>query len=163
MGHSDRVYSVAFTRDGTQLISGSFDHTLKIWQLANGQCRQTLAGHTNGIYSLAVSPDGQHLVTGSLDHTIKLWELATGDCLATYRGHHNEVRSVAFLPPLADAHPQFISGSQDQTLRIWDMATGECQTVLAVKPLYDGMNLTGTTGLTSCQKATLKALGAIAP
>ena len=163
MGHSDRVYSVAFTPDGTQLISGSFDHTLKIWQLATGQCRQTLAGHTNGIYSLAVSPDGRHLVSGSLDHTIKLWELATGDCLATYRGHHNEVRSVAFLPPLADAHPQFISGSQDQTLRIWDMATGECQTVLAVKPLYDGMNLTGTTGLTSCQKATLKALGAIAP
>ncbi|WP_299493194.1 NB-ARC domain-containing protein [Acaryochloris sp. IP29b_bin.137] len=162
-GHKDRVYSVAFSPDGNLLVSGSFDHTIKIWDVPTGQCLRTLTGHTNGVYTVAFSPEGTTLASGSLDHTIKLWHLTTGDCLGTFEGHENEVRSLAFLPPFAKAghHPhQLASGSQDQTLRIWQVETRECQNVLKVNPLYDGMNIAGTTGLTKAQKASLKALGA---
>jgi len=162
-GHNDRVYSVAFSPDGRCLASGSFDHTIKLWDIATGQCLQNLVGHTNGVYTVAFSPEGTHLASGSLDYTIKYWALTTGDCIKTYIGHENEVRSLTFLPPLSsqDTQPlQLASGSQDQSLRIWQTQTGECQVVLKVKPLYDGMNITGTTGLTNAQKASLKALGA---
>lgn len=160
-GHKDRVFSVAFSPDGKLVVSGSFDHTIKIWDVQTGQCLQTLTGHTNGIYTVAFSPDGKTLASGSLDQTIKLWDLATGNCIGTFEGHKNEVRSLAFLPPLSNTEPsQIASGSQDQTLRIWQMQSRECQKILRVKPLYDGMNIAGTTGLTKAQKASLKALGA---
>ncbi|WP_299415796.1 NB-ARC domain-containing protein [Acaryochloris sp. IP29b_bin.148] len=162
--HQDRVYSVAFSPDGQFLASGSFDHTIKVWEVETGECRQHMMGHTNGVYTVAFSPDGRLLASGSLDHTIKLWDLSTGRCIGTFEGHENEVRSLVFLPPLSskDKAPlQLASGSQDQTLRIWQVPTGECQGVLKVKPLYDGMNITGTTGLTMAQKASLKALGAV--
>lgn len=164
VGHEDRVYSVAFSPDGHCLASGSFDHKIKIWDVEAGQCLQSFAGHTNGIYTVAFSPDGKTLASGSLDHTIKHWDLATGECIATYLGHHNEVRSLVFLPPPSspeDTPLQIASGSQDQTLRIWNAETQDCQLVLRVRPLYDGMNITGATGLTTAQKASLKTLGAI--
>lgn len=164
VGHADRVYSVAFSPNSQCLASGSFDHTIKVWEVETGQCRQTLAEHTNGIYTVDFSPNGQTLASGSLDHTIRRWDLATGQCIATYLGHSNEVRSLTFLPPpssLEDAPLQIASGSQDQTLRIWNADTQACQLVLKVKPLYDGMNITGATGLTAAQKASLKMLGAV--
>ena len=53
------------------------------------------------------------------------------------------------------------SGSQDQTVRLWNVDTGECLKVLRAKRLYEGMNITGATGLTEAQKVTLKAIGAV--
>lgn len=162
-GHKDRVYSVVFSPEGRLLVSGSFDHTIKIWDVQTGQCLQTLTGHTNGVYTVAFCPEEHTLASGSFDHTIKLWDLTTGDCLGTFEGHENEVRSLIVLPSLSDVDhysPQLASGSQDQTIRIWDMQTRECQKILKVKPLYDGMNIAGTTGLTDAQRASLKTLGA---
>jgi WD40 repeat protein len=55
----------------------------------------------------------------------------------------------------------FVSSSQDETIKIWDVSTGECKKNLRADRLYEGMNITGATGLTEATKATLKALGAI--
>lgn len=54
-----------------------------------------------------------------------------------------------------------ISGSFDETIRFWDFQTGECLQTLRTPRPYDGMDITGATGLTQAQKATLKALGAV--
>ncbi|CEJ62508.1 Putative WD domain protein [Penicillium brasilianum] len=77
-GHSDSVPSVAFSRDGRLLASGSDDKIVKLWDPATGALKHTLEGHSDLVWSVAFSPDGQLLASGSEDKTIKLWETATG-------------------------------------------------------------------------------------
>ena len=59
-GHSGNVESVAFSPDGTKIISGSGenDNTIKIWDANTGECLKTLTGHSRSVYSVAYSPDG---------------------------------------------------------------------------------------------------------
>ena len=57
-GHSDNVYSVAFSPDGKILASGSGDNTIKIWNLESGAQLKELRRHNNSVYSLAFSPFG---------------------------------------------------------------------------------------------------------
>jgi WD40 repeat protein len=75
-GHTNWVYSVAFSPDGRLLASGSADETIKLWEVASGSEVRTLSGHTNTVYSVAFSPDGRLLASGSGDATIKLWDIS---------------------------------------------------------------------------------------
>jgi WD40 repeat protein len=155
--HTSSVLSVAFSPDGCNLIRGSRDQTIKIWDVDTGKCLKTLEGHQGAIWALAVSPDGQFLVSGGEDRTIKIWDLASGECLKTLVGHQNLIKSITFHPE----EPVVVSGSLDETMKVWNIETGEFLKTLRVTRPYEGMNITGTTGLTDAQKATLKALGAV--
>jgi len=119
-GHSDYVYSVAFSPDGRQVVSGSGDKTIKLWDVATGQEIRTFSGHSNVVNSVTFSPDGRQVVSGSGDKTIKLWDVATGQEIRTFSGHSNVVNSVTFSP---DGR-QVVSGSSDKTIKLWDAATG---------------------------------------
>ena len=72
-GHSNRVWSVAFSPDGQYLASGSLNKTVKLWHVESGECIRTMEGHSNYVLSVAFSPDGQYLASGSEDKTVKLW------------------------------------------------------------------------------------------
>ena len=75
-GHTDTVYSVAFSPDGKLLASvGDNDSTIKLWDVATGKERATLKGHKHDVMSVAYSPDGKTLASGSADKTIKLWDV----------------------------------------------------------------------------------------
>ena len=69
------VYSVAISPDGDTLVSGSWDNTIKIWNLTTGKLQQTLQGHEDNVNSVAISADGNTLFSGSSDGTITLWRL----------------------------------------------------------------------------------------
>jgi WD40 repeat protein len=79
IGHEDSVLSVAFSPDGQTLASGSYDETIKIWNLRTGKLLDTLSGHltdsghSNGVWSLAFSPQGNTLVSGDESGVIKIW------------------------------------------------------------------------------------------
>ena len=77
-GHSEWVLSVAYSPDGTKIISGSRDNTIKIWDANTGECLKTLEGHSNRVLSVAYSPDGTKIISGSGDKTIKIWDANTG-------------------------------------------------------------------------------------
>src|SRR5476649_574078 len=84
-GHTKTVYSVAFadpvaasdTRHSRRhyLASGSYDSTVKLWDLADGRAASTIYGHAGCVSSIAFSPQHHWLTTGSNDHQIKLWWL----------------------------------------------------------------------------------------
>jgi WD40 repeat protein/DNA-binding Xre family transcriptional regulator len=156
-GHTDWVFSVAYSPKGHLLASGSGDHTIKLWDELSGKCLQTLQGHTHRVRSVAFSPDGTTLASGSEDRLVKLWDVQTGRCLKTLHGHRRIVWAVTFH----HQEPILTSCSEDGTIRMWDSDTGECLKILQVDRPYEGMNLTGAIGLTTAQRATLRALGAI--
>jgi len=76
-GHTRPVTSVAVTPDGKQVISGSWDNTLKVWDLETGKELFPLRGHTRPVTSVAVTPDGKLAISGSWDKTLRVWDLET--------------------------------------------------------------------------------------
>jgi WD40 repeat protein len=119
-GHSDSVSSVAYSPNGQTLASGSWDKTIKLWNVKTGNLLQTLTSHSNDINSVAYSPDGQTLASASNDKTIKLWNVKTGKLLQTLEGHSNLVNSVAYSPD----GQTLASGSVDSTIKLWNVKTG---------------------------------------
>jgi WD40 repeat protein len=120
-GHSDSVRAVAVTADGKRAISGSWDKTLKLWNLETGEELFTLKGHSHLVSAVAVTADGKRAISGSWDKTLKLWNLETGEELFTLNGHSSFVNAVAVT---ADGK-RAISGSNDSTLKLWNLETGE--------------------------------------
>ncbi|NMC34731.1 MAG: CHAT domain-containing protein [Veillonellaceae bacterium] len=118
MSHDDYITSVAFSPDGKWVISGSWDHTVRVWEAATGTeiARMT---HDGSVDSVAFSPDGKWVVSGSGDGTARVWEAATGTEIARMI-HDGFVDSVAFSPD----GKWVISGSGDNTARVWEAATG---------------------------------------
>jgi WD40 repeat protein len=173
-GHQNWIYSVAWSPDGQMLASSSIDQTVRLWQISHQPVSDeavsdelpaqpmatgvnVLAGHKDGIWSVAWSPDGQTLATGSQDCTVKLWDCQTGSCRQTLSGHTSWVRSVVWIQD----GQILASCSADETIKLWDVQTGECvQTLRSDRP-YEGMNITGVTGITPAQKQSLINLGAI--
>ena len=75
LDHTSYVTSVSFSSDGQTLASGSFDHTVRLWDVESGQQIAVLQGHTSYVTSVSFSSDGQTLASGSLDHTVRLWDV----------------------------------------------------------------------------------------
>jgi WD40 repeat protein len=67
------VFSVAWSPDGTRIVSGSDDDTLRIWDASTGKSLRTLTGHGSAVGSVAWSPDGRRIVSGSWDDTLRIW------------------------------------------------------------------------------------------
>jgi WD40 repeat protein len=77
-GHTGVVMSVAVTPDGQQVISGSWDKTIKVWDLASGSIIRSLEGHTEFVTSVVVTSDGKQVVSGSGDKTLRVWDMING-------------------------------------------------------------------------------------
>jgi len=120
-GHRSYVRSVAFTPDGTCILSGSQDKTLRLWDVMSGECLKVLDGSEFGINDIAISPNGQYAVSasglGGRGNILQLWNLSNGERVAVFEGHEDVIHTVAFSPQ--GGH--ILSGSKDQTVRLWTL------------------------------------------
>ncbi len=114
MGHKDAVTCVSYSLNGTRVVSGSNDSTIRIWDAESGVVvGEPLTGHDDSVCSVAHSPDGHHIISGSMDCTIRIWDADTGVAVGNpLEGHARTVESVAYSP---DGR-HIISGSSDHTI-----------------------------------------------
>lgn len=74
VGHTQHVRSVCVSPDGSRIISGSLDSTVRVWDAVSGACVSTLEGRTSSVSSLCVSPDGSRIISGSGDGIMRVWD-----------------------------------------------------------------------------------------
>ena len=109
-GHENGVMCLQF--DDQMLATGSYDTTIKIWDIQSGEEQRSLQGHTSAVRCLQF--DDNKLISGSLDNTVKIWNWRTGECLSTLAGHSGGVIGLHF------DSSTLATGSTDGTIRIWN-------------------------------------------
>jgi WD40 repeat protein len=113
------VSSLAFSPDGTRLVTASTDRTAIIWDIKSERRLHTLRGHTDRIGAMAFSRDGKIVATGGDDRKVILWEANSGKPLRILRGHTNSIFGIAF-----SSGDMLATASADSTARIWEAGTG---------------------------------------
>jgi WD40 repeat protein len=125
-GHKDTVRCVAYSPDGSHIVSGSreTENNLILWDSKTGKKIKILKGHKDTVRCVAYSPDGSYIVSGSMEteNNLILWDSKTGEKIKVLKGHKYGVYCVAYSP---DGN-YIVSGSYvDDNLILWDSKTGE--------------------------------------
>lgn len=135
-GHAGPVSGVALTADGTQLVSGSQDKSIRIWSIESGAEIRKIDS-PSPVHDLCLSVDGKEVIAAHDDGVIRVWSVAApaeappeGEAekpLREMKGHSKPVRSVALVLP---AGQLVLSGSDDNTARIWNLSNGSAARTL---------------------------------
>ncbi|CAI9580560.1 unnamed protein product [Staurois parvus] len=126
-GHSHFVSDVVISSDGQFALSGSWDGTLRLWDLTTGTTTRRFVGHTKDVLSVAFSADNRQIVSGSRDKTIKLWN-TLGVCKYTVQeeSHTEWVSCVRFSPN--SSNPIIVSCGWDKMVKVWNLANCKLKT-----------------------------------
>jgi len=126
-GHSHFVSDVVISSDGQFALSGSWDGTLRLWDLTTGTTTRRFVGHTKDVLSVAFSADNRQIVSGSRDKTIKLWN-TLAQCKYTIQedGHSDWVSCVRFSPN--NQNPIIVSAGWDKYVKVWNLTNCKLKT-----------------------------------
>ncbi|KAG9064420.1 hypothetical protein KI688_003610 [Linnemannia hyalina] len=119
-GHRGIIRSLAYSPTSLQLLSGSGDSTVRLWDCESGSCIFVLE-HTGGVLTVAFSPSGKQVTSGGMDGTVRLWDVQTGANLFNLTVHTEWVHSISYSP---DGHA-VVSVSDDRMIRFIDTQTGQ--------------------------------------
>eukprot|EP01116_Phalansterium_solitarium_P006428 TRINITY_DN18732_c0_g1_i1.p1 TRINITY_DN18732_c0_g1~~TRINITY_DN18732_c0_g1_i1.p1 ORF type:complete len:331 (+),score=119.08 TRINITY_DN18732_c0_g1_i1:42-995(+) len=128
-GHGHFVQDIVISSDGQFALSGSWDSTLRLWDLSLGTTTRRFVGHTKDVLSVAFSADNRQIVSASRDKTIKLWN-TLGECKYTIEenGHTEWISCVRFSPN--PQTPIIVSGGWDKLVKVWNLQNCKLRTNL---------------------------------
>lgn len=126
-GHNHFVSDVVISSDGQFALSGSWDSTLRLWDLTTGTTTRRFVGHTKDVLSVAFSADNRQIVSAARDHTIKLWN-TLGVCKYTIQDdcHMDWVSCVRFSPNTQN--PVIVSCGWDKLVKVWNLTNCKLKT-----------------------------------
>ncbi len=121
--HTDSLLTLAFNRDGSRLLSGSRDRTLRVWDLRRAEIVRDFTGHnvveTRGVTAV-YGPGDRTILSGGFDGTLRLWDTESGLTMQELLGHEGQVNAV----DLSDDGMLAVSGGADGRVIVWDVAAG---------------------------------------
>ncbi len=121
IGHTARITSCIFSKDGRYLISSSYDKSLRQWEIDTGECVNEFVGPQNMLMSCALSDDGRYLVSGSMCGSLLLWDVASGKFLRKfYWRDDGAIVNCALSPDGRYA----VSISDAANVILWDIESG---------------------------------------
>ena len=109
--------------DKNELISGSLDKSIRLWDLKSNKSVRLFKGHSNWVQCL-VQLNSHELISGSWDKTIKFWDMKTGRCLKTLEEHKGTINSLTVL---ADVSLLVSVSTENDEAKLWDLNTGKCK------------------------------------
>jgi WD40 repeat protein len=118
--HSDTVFALRFSPDGTKVASASADKFLKVVSVADGKELKSFEGHTHHVLAVDWSGDGKKLVTGGADSVVKVWDFESGEQLRTLNQAGKGVTGLRWVP----GKPLLFGASGDSTVRAWNPDNG---------------------------------------
>jgi guanine nucleotide-binding protein subunit beta-2-like 1 protein len=137
-GHGHFIQDLAISSDGQFALSGSWDGTLRLWDLNTGSTTRRFVGHKKDVLSVAFSADNRQIVSGSRDKSINLWNtLGQLKYEIHEQGHSDWVSCVRFSPSIEQ--PLIVSAGWDKLVKVWDLTTFKLTN-----------NLKGHTGYINC-------------
>lgn len=125
--HSDEVFGVAFSPDGTRIASCGADKYVKAFDVANGELIRNYEGHTDHVLGVAWKADGKVLASCGADNVIRVWNADTGDQTRTIAGFTKQVTSIRFVGESVNT----VSGSGDKTVHLHRTDNGQNLRTLA--------------------------------
>merc|ERR1712083_71366 len=111
------VLSVAFSADNRQIVSGSRDKTIKVWDMNTFDLKHNLVGHNSYVNAVTVSPDGSLCASGGKDGLAMLWDLNEGKKLSSLDAK-GEIHALCFSP-----NRYWLCGAVGEAIKIWDLET----------------------------------------
>jgi len=119
-GHNHFVQDVTISSDGQFALSGSWDGTLRLWDITQGITTRRFIGHSKDVLSVAFSVDNRQIVSGSRDKKINLWNtLGELKYSISEDGHSEWVSCVRFSPNLKQ--PVIVSAGWDKLVKVWNL------------------------------------------
>ena len=118
-GHTDKVTVIKFTNDGRNIVTGSEDKLIIVWELSSGHSLNVLEGHFDGVMCLEVSQDKLEIVSGGRDGLVKLWDLTTGACLMNYTLEEGKPLGLVSSVTITSNKAFIIAGTWNEQVIIW--------------------------------------------